>query len=74
MNYEVIFDDRSWRWVASGKGYLRPIVSEAISEINAILGYKAMYERQQGEEYEFVESMSHLTDCAMGQPYGEDLG
>lgn len=70
----LAMDIRTGNWVASGKGYLRPIVSEAETSVEAVAGYKAQYTRQMSEEYAFEQSMSHLSDVATGQPYGSDEG
>ena len=41
---------------------------------DAVKAYKAIFEHQIGEEYAYCESMTHRSEAAHGNAYGEDLG
>ena len=58
------FDHKAGAWVASGNGNLRPIVVEANRRTGAILAYLRIFGQQEAEEYQFEQSMSHLSDIS----------
>ena len=59
MKTEIGIDGR---WCASGKGYMRAIVTFASSRKEAKKLWAEVFQAQKSEEYHFCESMSHLTD------------
>ena len=62
-------------WCASGNGNLRPIVAYSHTREEAVTLYEEAFRAQEGEEYEYEQSMSHLADINGPEgAYGEDLG
>ncbi len=68
------YDSEAKAWVAAGNGRMRPIIAEGDCRQDAVKAYKANFEHQIGEEYAYCESMTHRSEAAHGNAYGEDLG
>ena len=68
------YDLQAKVWVTAGRGYLRPIITEAHTRRASMEAYVDVINDQKDEEYAFEQSMSHLTDQMDGETYGEDLG
>ncbi len=68
------YDSEAKAWVAAGNGRMRPIIAEGDCRQDAVKAYRAIFDHQLGEEYAYCESMTHHSEAAKGNAYGEDLG
>lgn len=66
------FDAEIHKWVAAGRGPLRPIVVEAEEISEALTGFYEARQAQEHEEYAMFEAMSGLALEREGNV--EDLG
>ena len=68
------YDSEAKCWLAAGRGYIRPIVVEALTRKEAMKAYGEEHYRQRGEEYAMCESMSGLVEMNDPNYVVEDLG
>lgn len=60
----VQFDPSIERWVAAGRGYMRPIAVEGDTIAEAAQAYYQAVEDQKADEYAMEQQMSHLADVS----------
>ena len=49
-------------WIAEGPGHTRPILTEGVTEADAMMAYDEEVQVQKGQEYAMVQSMVALAE------------